>query len=65
MKLGRPPLLEAQKKGKITGVRLRDEERSLVEKAAEKSGQGLSEWMRKVLVNAAHAEIASKRINAP
>jgi len=57
MKLGRPPLLKAQKKGKITGVRLREDERALVEQAAQNNGKRLSDWMRNVLVNAAKYEM--------
>lgn len=53
MRKGRPPLLKAERKGKITGVRLRDEERAAMERAAKREGQKLSEWMRNVLVEAA------------
>ena len=53
MKLGRPPLLEAQKQGKITGVRLRGDDRALVEKAAYLDGKKLSAWIRLTLLAAA------------
>ena len=64
MRTGRPPLLEADKKAQITGVRLRPEERTLLERAASKSDQKLSEWMRNVLVQTASNQLESGRINA-
>jgi len=53
MKLGRPKLSDQEKKGQITGVRLRTEERELLEKAASISSQKLSEWMRETLLSRA------------
>jgi len=61
--MGRPTLLTAQKKAQIAGVRLRPDERELLEKAAVKSGEKLSGWMRNVLVIAAENELKSARIN--
>jgi uncharacterized protein (DUF1778 family) len=63
MKLGRPALLESQRKAQITGVRLRPEERVLIESAADMSGQKLSEWIRNVLVAAANGALHDGRIN--
>ncbi len=48
-----------EKKGKVTGVRLRTEERLLIEMAADASGKKLSEWMRNVLVDAASFQLRS------
>ena len=59
MRTGRPPLLEAEKKAQITGVRLRPEERTLLERAASKLDQNLSEWMRNVLVETASKQLKS------
>jgi uncharacterized protein (DUF1778 family) len=53
MKTGRPRLSDAEKKGQITGVRLNDNERSIVEKAASISGQTLSGWIRETLLSRA------------
>jgi len=57
MKIGRPTLKKEDRKGSIAGVRLRSEERALMEKAAAKKQEKLSKWMRKVLVNAAESEL--------
>jgi hypothetical protein len=65
MKTGRPRIDGSQKKAQIAGVRLRAEERELLEKAACKRELKLSEWMRKVLVSSAKTELRSKApINA-
>jgi uncharacterized protein (DUF1778 family) len=56
MKTGRPPLLEAERKAQITGIRLRSSERRLLEKAALKQNQNLSEWMRTTLLSAAQGQ---------
>ncbi|HEY2328984.1 MAG TPA: DUF6290 family protein [Verrucomicrobiae bacterium] len=52
MKLGRPKIPKAERKGQITGVRLRSEERELFEKAAASHGKTLSDWMRETLLSA-------------
>ena len=57
MKTGRPTIQNTEKKAKITGVRLRDEERTLVELAASHKKQKLSVWMRNVLVSSATEEL--------
>jgi len=53
MKLGRPKLSAKEKKGQITGVRLRTEERKLLEQAASSKCQKLSHWMREALLSQA------------
>ncbi len=53
-----------EKKEKITGVRLRSDERLLIQMAADANGKKLSEWMRNVLVNTASTELNSRPINA-
>ncbi len=66
MKTGRPPLKESQKKAQIAGVRLRPEERSLLEKAAALHDQTLSTWMRNILVTSAANELNTETpIKAP
>ena len=50
MKTGRPVLLDSQKKAKITGLRLRREEREMLESAAVIQKKKLSDWMRGVLL---------------
>jgi uncharacterized protein (DUF1778 family) len=59
-KIGRPTLSEDEKQGKITAVRLRDEERGLLEKAAAVHGKRLSEWMRDVLVSSAKRQLRNE-----
>jgi uncharacterized protein (DUF1778 family) len=56
MKMGRPKLSANEKKGQITGVRLRSEERELLERAALGQKQKLSEWMRETLLSRASKE---------
>jgi uncharacterized protein (DUF1778 family) len=53
MKTGRPRLSTKEKKGQITGVRMRGEERLLLEKAAASSKQKLSDWIRDTLLRRA------------
>ena len=57
MKLGRPKLAKQDKKGQITGVRLRSDERELVEKAAAIGQKSLSEWMRQTLITSAENQL--------
>ena len=56
MKIGRPRVKTAERKGKITGVRFTEEERRLLERVARKSGCILSRWMRLVLLEAASVQ---------
>lgn len=53
MKTGRPKKEDSEKKGKITAVRLRDDERQFFEKAAARKGQTISEWIRDNLMEKA------------
>lgn len=53
MKMGRPKLPDEEKKAQITGVRLKSDERELVEKAANLQHKSLSEWIRETLVSCA------------
>jgi len=57
MKIGRPKIDDDEKKGCITGVRLRSNERELLEKAAAIGQKSLSEWMRQTLVSTAEKQI--------
>ena len=56
MKIGRPKLAADEKKGQITGVRLKSDERQLVEKAASLRSLKLSAWMRETLLKRAALE---------
>ena len=53
MKTGRPRLSTKEKKDQITGVRLRGDERLLLERAAANSEQKLSDWIRETLLRRA------------
>jgi uncharacterized protein (DUF1778 family) len=59
MKLGRPKLRQGEKKAQIAGVRLRPDEREMVEKAASLQKKTLSEWMRSTLLSTAERQISS------
>lgn len=60
MKLGRPKLPEKEKKGQMTGVRLRQDERELIEKAAASKKQTFSGWIRETLISSAHRQARAK-----
>jgi hypothetical protein len=47
--VGRPSLPKGEARAKVTPVRLQDNERAAFEKAAEKAGLSLSEWIRQSL----------------
>jgi ATP-dependent DNA helicase RecG len=70
MKLGRPKLKKSEQKGEITGVRLREEERKSLEKAATKDGKTLSAWMREAAIDRAttideRIVVSAPRVSAP
>ena len=52
-KAGRPSLPKGEVK-KVTPIRLQDNERAMFERAAEKAGLSLSEWIRQTLRGAVH-----------
>jgi uncharacterized protein (DUF1778 family) len=52
---GRPPLAKGQVKAKVVPMRLQDADVKLFEKAAKKTNQTLSEWMRSTLREVANA----------
>src|ERR1035441_1674824 len=55
MKLGRPKIEDSEKKERITGVRLREDERQILEKAASSQGKTLSAWIRSSLLENAES----------
>ncbi len=57
MKRGRPELADEEKQAKITAVRLREDERELIESAAQTKKQKLSEWMRETLLSTAKRQL--------
>jgi uncharacterized protein (DUF1778 family) len=57
MKMGRPKIPKADRKGKIAGVRLSPDERKTLDSAAFEEGLGLSKWMRKTLLDAAKSAL--------
>jgi uncharacterized protein (DUF1778 family) len=57
MKLGRPKIPKADRKGKMAGVRLTPDERKTLDSAALIEGLGLSKWMRKTLLDAAKSAL--------
>ena len=64
MKIGRPRLKTAERKGKVTGVRFTPAERRLLERAASDSGQSLSQWMRAVLLETASVRANTNAVSA-
>lgn len=56
-KIGRPKMSKDDKKGQVTGVRLRDEERELLEKKAHSEGKTLSAWMREAVVKTSDVNV--------
>lgn len=53
VRIGRPPLPKGTVREKITPIRLQETERATFEKAAQKAGLSLSEWIRQTLRAAA------------
>jgi len=51
-RLGRPPLPKGEVREKITPIRLQENERTAFERAAQKAGLSLSEWIRQTLRSA-------------
>jgi hypothetical protein len=51
-RIGRPPIPKKERKATLLSVRLTEEERRDVERAAKAAGVGLSEWARRVLLSA-------------
>ena len=56
-KMGRPELPADARQGKITAVRLRTDERELLETVAGSENQKLSDWMREVLISSAKNKV--------
>ena len=52
-KVGRPALPRGQAKAVMARIRLQENERAAFEKAAQKAGLSLSEWMRQAAWQAA------------
>lgn len=55
-KRGRPPAAPGTRKQSTFSVRLTDEEREIVERAAHARGLGASEWARRALLRIAATE---------
>jgi predicted HicB family RNase H-like nuclease len=51
-KMGRPLLPKGKVRDKIVALRLQPEERTAFEKAAQKRGLSLSDWIRQILNSA-------------
>jgi hypothetical protein len=56
-KMGRPEMAPEDRSAKITAVRLREDERQLVESAAKTKEQKLSDWMRETLISTAKRQL--------
>jgi len=52
-KRGRPKLPAAKRKGELIGFRVDADERQEIESAADSADQGLSDWCREAVLNAA------------
>jgi uncharacterized protein (DUF1778 family) len=59
-RMGRPPLSDEERRDKPLRIRLTDEERELIDEAAENAGEPSSAWARDLLVREA-ARLAAKR----
>lgn len=51
-RIGRPPIAKKERKATLLSVRLTEDERREVERAAKAAGVGLSEWARRTLLAA-------------
>ena len=51
--MGRPPLPDEQRKVHTFRIRMTDEDREQINRAAESQGEAASEWARQILLKAA------------
>ena len=58
-KRGRPPLPDGVRKGFMMRIRMTDEERTAIDKAALKDGSDSSTWVRQIAVAKAKKILAS------
>lgn len=57
VKHGRPKLPKSSRRSKLTTFRMSAEERSIIERAAKKNGERLSDWIRVELWAAAEKQL--------
>jgi uncharacterized protein (DUF1778 family) len=55
-RLGRPALPQEEVRKALIGVRVREDERDLVKKAADAAGKSVSDWAREILVREARRQ---------
>jgi hypothetical protein len=55
-RLGRPALPEEEVRKALIGVRVREDERDLVRRAADAAGKSMSDWAREILVREARKQ---------
>jgi uncharacterized protein (DUF1778 family) len=58
-KMGRPKKTKAERKGELMPFRVSADERKAIDAAAERAGMGRSDWIRKVLIDAANCNTIS------
>lgn len=58
-KRGRPPLADDERKGHMFRIRMTQEERDLMDKAAKRDGKDTSAWAREILNAKAKKSLAS------
>lgn len=64
-RLGRPALPPAEVRKALIGVRVREDERDLIRRAAEAEGKSTSDWAREILLREARRRAAGKATSAP
>lgn len=63
-RLGRPALPKEEVRKALIGVRVREDERDLVRKAAEAAGKSVSDWARDILVREARRQAQGAKTKA-
>lgn len=56
-KIGRPRVPKRLAKGSLLSVRFPEDERRALERAADREGERLSDWVRRVLLAATQAQL--------
>ncbi len=60
-RMGRPMLPDDERREKPLRIRMSDEERELVDRAAEATGQTTSQWARDILERAAKKQVGDEK----
>ena len=61
-RMGRPPLPDEERRDKPLRIRMTDDERALVDEAAQQAGVPTSQWARDVLERTARRQVGQRQV---